>query len=101
MQKRSFSKKFKLHVLQELQSGKNISEICREHELKSTLVCRWRREYEKNPQHAFNGKGNPSREDTKIAKLERTIGQLYLQLDFVKKVNNNLQARLTELKKTR
>jgi transposase len=55
MEKRNFSREFKLQVVQELQSGKSVTEVCNEHDLKSTLVCRWRREYQKNPEHAFSG----------------------------------------------
>lgn len=99
MSKRKFSKEFKMQVVQQVQSGKAPVQVAREHDLKIDLVSRWKREYQGNPQFAFSGKGNPNREDTKTAQLERKIGQLYMQIEFVKKVNANLQARLAELKK--
>jgi transposase len=101
MRRKKFSKEFKLQVVQELQSGRAPVEVAREHDLKVDLVCRWRREYLQNPQLAFSGRGNPSREDTKTAQLERKIGQLYLENEFLKRVNSNLQARLADLKKTK
>jgi transposase len=66
MEKRKFSREFKLQVLQELDVGKTPAQVCREHGLKIDLVCRWRREYRDNPEHAFSGRGNPSTTDTKL-----------------------------------
>ena len=100
MNKRKFSREFKLQVVQALQAGKAPAEVAREHDLKIDLVCRWRKEHQRDPQLAFSGRGNPSKEDAKYAQLERKIGQLYLENDFLKRVNNNLQNRLVELKKT-
>lgn len=99
LKRRKFSREFKLEVLQELDAGRPMAEICRQHEVGSNLVCRWRREYEKNPEHAFSGKGNPSTQETKVAQLERKIGQLYLENEFIKKVNADLQKMLAEVKK--
>jgi len=101
MGKRKFSREFKLQVLQELDSGKAPAQVCREHDLKIDAVCRWRKEYRDNPEHAFSGRGNPSTQETKVAQLERKIGQLYMENEFIKRVNANLQSRLSELKKKR
>jgi len=101
MQKRKFSREFKLQVVQELLSGRVPIEVAREHDLKVDIVCRWRKEYLHDPQLAFSGRGNPCKEDTKYAQLERKIGQLYLENEFLKRVNNNMQARLADLKKTK
>lgn len=101
MNRRNFSREFKLKVLGELEAGRPAAELCREYELRHDLIYRWRREYRENPEHAFAGKGNPSTEETKVAQLERKIGQLYLENEFIKKVNTDLQARLAEVKKKR
>lgn len=99
MGKKTFSKEFKLQILQELEAGKSTTELSREYELKPALIRGWKLQYRKNPEHAFSGKGIPSTTDTKIAQLERKIGQQAMEIDFVKKVNANLQAVLAELKK--
>lgn len=101
MERRTFSKELKLQVLQELETGKTLTQVSQEHELKSDLVCRWRNEYQQNPAFAFSGKGNPSREETKEAQLERKIGQLTMENDFIKRVNKALQMKLLDIKKTR
>lgn len=101
MQRRSFTKEFKTQVVQEILSGRTPSEVARDHDLKSTLVSRWNKEQQQNQGYAFSGHGVPSKEDTRNAALERKIGQLTMEIDFVKKVNNNLQNLLAEEKKTR
>lgn len=99
MQRRRFTKEFKLSVLRELETGKTASQICREHELKDELFSRWKREYSHDPQYAFAGKGRPSKEVTRNAELERKIGQLYLENEFLKKAVNTLQQKLAETRK--
>lgn len=96
---RNFTKEFKLQVVQEVLSGKPVAQVCREHSLYASLVCTWRRNYQQNPELAFNGRGIPSTEETKNAELERKIGQLYLENDFLKRVNSVLQQKLAEAKK--
>lgn len=56
MQKRSFTKEFKLEVVQELSTGKSVGEVSREHDLKPTLVSRWMREHQQSAGLAFSGK---------------------------------------------
>ena len=99
MGKKTFTKEFKMQVVQEVLAGKRPSELAREHDLKIDAICRWRKAFEQNPQHAFAGKGFPSTQETKEAQLERKIGQLYLENEFLKKVNADLQAMLVEAKK--
>lgn len=101
MRYRKFTKEFKLGVLQELEAGKPLSELCRERELQPVLVCRWRREHSGDSQHAFSGRGKPSTRETRETQLERKIGQLCMEVDFVKRVNISLQNKLVDIKKTR
>jgi len=99
MVRKDFDREFKLQVVQELESGKRPSELAREHGVKVDAICRWRNEYRENPEHAFAGKGFPAKEETKTARLEQKIGQLTMEIDFVKRVNSVLQKKLVETKK--
>jgi transposase len=76
---------FKISILRELEAGKNIAQLSRENNLHPTLISRWRREYEKNPDDAFSGNGNTYKEEARIAQLERLVGQLYAENNFLKK----------------
>lgn len=91
--RRIFTQEFKLGILRELEM-KSTAEVCREHNLHSVLVHRWKREYESSPSEAFSGRGKTWKENGKIAHYERLIGQLYAQIDFLKKT----LARLQELR---
>ncbi len=101
MQKRKFSKEFKLAVLREVDSGKSVTQVCREHDLVANLITRWKREYQENPKEAFAGKGNTWKLEAKNAELERTIGQLYLENALLKKANVRLTEFVASQKKTR
>lgn len=91
MRKRIFSREFKLSVLHELESGRTTAHVCRDHDLNKDLVWRWRKEYRENPGLAFAGKGNASSLETKNVELERTVGQLYMENAFLKKVLKKLE----------
>lgn len=99
MQKKTFDKEFKLEIMQELAAGKNASQVALEHDLKKSLIWTWRREYDKNPEHAFSGHGQAVKEEARKAELERKIGKQAMEIDFLKKVNKNLQKLLAESKK--
>ena len=101
MGKSTFTREFKLTVLQALESGRTTGKLAREHEISPALIRGWKMQYRLDPEHAFSGTGTPSNLETRNAQLERKIGQLYLENEFIKKVNTNLQARLAELKKKR
>ena len=54
MKRKRFSKEFKLQVVQEMEAGRDLVELCRQHDIASSLVYRWQREYEANPDLAFS-----------------------------------------------
>lgn len=101
MKRRTITKEEKITVVQELQSGKNIVQVCREHEIKPNMAYRWTREYEENPTHAFAGHGKACTLEARNAELERLVGRLCLENDFLKKVQQALQQRLAETKNGR
>ncbi len=101
MKRKTFTKDDKLAVVHELELGKPIAQVCREHGINENVAHRWRREYQKDPLNAFAGKGNASTLEAKYAQSERMIGQLALENDFLKKALNTLQAKLAEVRNGR
>lgn len=93
--RRSFTKEFKLSVLREL-AVKGLAEVCREHSISSSVIIRWKREFDKNPKEAFSGYGNPWKEDAKLSHYERLVGQLYAENAFLKKALDALKRHLAE-----
>ena len=96
--KRQFSRKFKLSILNEPET-KKLAEVCREHNLAPSTVSGWRKDYEANPQEAFKGHGKIWKEDAKIAKYERVIGQQYMEIAFLKKACEKLKQLQAEEKR--
>lgn len=82
--RRRFTKEFKLSVVQQIGS-RSMAELCREHNIDQSAICRWKREYESNPDEAFQGNGKMWKEEAKIAQYERLLGQQCAEIDLLKK----------------
>ncbi len=98
--RRTFTKEFKQSVVQQLDSLPLV-EICRENDILPAMIQRWKREYESNPQEAFSGNGRLYKEEAKIARYERLIGQLYSEIDLLKKSIENLRQLRAEEQRER
>ncbi len=96
LERRRFSREFKLQVLGELEGGKSVAQVCREHDLTRFLVSRWKRERDENPGEAFQGNGKACRDEARTRELERLVGQLYAENDFLKRALANLKQRAAE-----
>jgi len=88
--RRRFTKEFKQSVVQQLDSS-SAAEICREYDIHENMLHRWKKEYESNPNEAFNGNGKLWKQEAKIAQYERLIGQLYVEIDLLKKRTDHLK----------
>lgn len=91
LSRRRHSREFKVQILRELDSGRSIVELCREHSLHESLISKWRRQYEKNPGGAFTG--NVDRNAARVEELEKLVGQLYAENDFLKRALEALKKR--------
>ena len=98
MKRRRFTKEFKLEILRELE-GKTLAQVCREHDLIPNVVSRWKKDYERDPENAFNGKGNLWKEEARIARYERIIGRQCAEIEFLKKTLDTLQRKRAEEKR--
>ena len=96
--RRGHTREFKISIIRELESGKNLAQLSRENNLHPTMISRWRLEYQKNPKSAFSGNGNTYKEDAKIHELERLVGKLYTENEFLKKALGILEKRVQEEK---
>ena len=93
--RRAFTRDFKLSAIKELEAGKTVGTVSRRLEVSRTVLYRWYREYKKHPMKAFSGPGKAiavSRE----GELERKIGQLTMENDFLKKVLDRLEEEQQE-----
>lgn len=93
LKRRRFTRDFKLQVLREIESGKSIAQAAREHELHPNLITRWRSLHTEYAYQAFAGNGNHYKQEASIAELERMVGRLTLENDFLKKALSLLEAQ--------
>ena len=96
LQRRQFSRDFKLQVLSALESGKSRAQISREFQIAASLIDRWRSDFKAMGDNAFPGNGITVKAEAKVAELERIIGQLTLENTVLKKVLRRLRARTEE-----
>src|SRR5512136_1344997 len=81
---RTFSQEFKRQIVEELLSGESRpAQLCRRHNISSSLLYHWKKQY---------GRGRFNNEPTaegalkdRIEKLERLVGRLTLENEFLKK----------------
>lgn len=95
---RQFSPQFKFDiVMQLLTHEKTITELCREHQLKDSLVYRWRDELlARGPNVYGRDAGDPTTADqVRMAELERMVGRLTMELEVLKKASSLLKSRST------
>ena len=52
---------------------------------------RWKRELKEHGERAFNGAGKKRAEETKVAELERKIGQQTVEIDFLKRALQHVE----------
>jgi transposase len=81
---RTFSQEFKRQVVEELLTGESRpAQLCRRHNISSSLLYHWKRQYARGK---FNNE--PTAEAAlkdRIEKLERLVGRLTLENEFLKK----------------
>jgi transposase-like protein len=88
----NYSKEFKLRICRELQSGATVAELSRKHQVHPRLMYRWVTEYRRDAAGAFpsgSGQKDPGTAsdsaEARIAELERLVGQLTLENEFLKR----------------
>lgn len=91
-QRRTHSPEFKTKVaLEALKERKTISEIASEYQVHSNQVTAWKAQLLENMSSVFaDGRKNKNEEDAKEARLYQQIGQLQVELDWLKKKSKEL-----------
>jgi len=90
--RRVFTREFKLAAVREMEAGKSARVLARSLQMHPTVLNRWRAEYHENPVEAFRGHGKKMTE-SREAELERKIGQMTLEIDFLKKTLKHIEER--------
>jgi transposase len=96
LSRRVFTREFKMAVMKELQTGRPVAVVARRLQIGRDLLYRWKREFTAHPATAFSGLGNRVESEGREAELERKIGQLTIEVDFLKKLLKTFEAQLAE-----
>ena len=89
--RRKFTKEFKQTAVRRLNGGQGVAEVARALEVHPSDLHRWRRELQEHGGRAFNGAGRKRAEETKVAELERKIGQQTIEIDFLKRALQHVE----------
>lgn len=86
--RRTFSAAFKLKViLSALQERETLSELSQKYELHPNHISKWKTEFLDNAAHYLQApdKGRTDKDQVELNALYAKIGQLQIELDFLKK----------------
>lgn len=86
-----YSRELKISAMRALDAGETSGQVARKFEISPKLLEKWRAEWRARGEAAFPGAGRRPRleisssEQQRIAELERKIGQMAMENDFLKK----------------
>lgn len=84
--RRSYSREFKIEAVSLItQGGLSISQAARDLGISQTVLGRWKRQFEADPEQAFPGRGNLKPQDEELALLRRELAMVRQERDILKK----------------
>jgi transposase-like protein len=89
--RRRFTKEFKQEAVRRLNGGQNVAEVARALEVHPSELHRWRRELQEHGDRAFSGVGKKRAEESRVAELERKVGQQAMEIDFLKRALQHVE----------
>ena len=89
--RRTYTREFKLKVLGEIEAGKSQAQAAREYQLSETAIYKWRQQLSRYKDKAFAGQGKAYTDEARVHELERMVGRLTMENDFLKKLLKTFQ----------
>ena len=89
--RRKFTKEFKQTAVRRLTSGQSVAEVARALEVHPSDLHRWQRELQEHGEQAFIGVGKKRVEESRVAELERKVGQQAMEIDFLKRALQHVE----------
>lgn len=84
--RRSFSREFKLEALALItEGGLSVARAARDLGISESVMGRWKKQFEEDPEQAFPGKGRLRPQDEELARLRRENEILRQEGDILKK----------------
>ena len=89
--RRTYTREFKLKVLGEIEAGKSQAQAAREYQLTESAIYKWRKQLNRYQEKAFAGQGKAYTDEARLHELERMVGRLTMENDFLKKLLKTFQ----------
>jgi transposase len=84
--RRSYSREFKIEAVALVtKGGLSISHAARDLGISQTVLGRWKKQFEADPEQAFPGKGKLKPQDEELARLRRELAIVREERDILKK----------------
>jgi len=98
--RKKFSREFKIKVVEAYASGVSAVELSRQFEIHPNVIYAWSREYRLDPAKAFRSakdqENSSGADEQRVAELERMIGRLALENEFLKKALSHAKSILSK-----
>ena len=86
MTRRIFSREFKLEAVNLIKErGVSVAQAARDIDVAESVLRRWLRERDADPQQAFPGQGQVKPEQQELMQLRREVAKLKAERDILKK----------------
>lgn len=96
MKRRVFSREFKVEAVKLIKErGVAVAQAARDLDVAESVLRRWSREGEADPQQAFPGHGQVKPEQQELTQLRREIAKLKAERDILKKAAAYFAKELT------
>ena len=92
VKRRTFTRDFKLQIIREVEAGKSQAQVAREYQVTENTISKWRRQHRQYQDRAFAGRGHAYTDEARVNELERMVGRLTMENDFLKKLLARLEA---------
>lgn len=84
--RRSYSREFKIEAVSLItDGGLSISQAARDLGISQTVLGRWKKQFEEDPEQAFPGKGKAKPQDEELFRLRRELAIVRQERDILKK----------------
>lgn len=85
--KRKFDRAFKLRAVEMSYEYETVQALGKELGVNPTLIYRWRRQFEKDPDRSFPGKGNKAQSpgELEVSELKKRLAEKEMELQILKK----------------
>ena len=68
------------------------AQVAREYQITENTISKWRRQHRQYQDRAFAGRGNAYPDEARLHELERMVGRLTMENDFLKKLLQKLES---------